>query len=168
MLTNGAYLKKLYGDTNALGFKAIDSDFTMEIKGFENIYLLTKQFPFPVLSPAGEIEVPTVGGASVWQPQQVKQNLQNPITLQETVAGTITDLMLKLITKGGTFDAKIYHGNPEKYLRIANIDRCFMQLESPDTDFENRSQVLTITGTLFYHFFGEYEVGNVATLYGDN
>jgi hypothetical protein len=34
-----------------------------------------------------------------------------------------------------------------------------MQMDAVDRDWENRSQILQFSGTLFYHYFGEtYEV----------
>lgn len=159
-VSTAAYLKGHYDATRALGAKVISSDFAFEIEGFEQYWLLCKQAPWPEVSPAGEIEVPSPLGASMWQPQQIKVAHQGQITLYETVAGSIDGMLVNLIARGGIFNAKIYEGTPQKYLRAKRIVDCFLQLDNPDRDWENRSQVLTFTGTLFFHYFGDVLAGN--------
>lgn len=159
-VSTAAYLKGHYDAARAIGAKAISSDFAFEIEGFEQNWLLCKQAPWPEISPAGEIEVPMPLGSTAWQPQQVKIAQQGQITLIETAVGSIDNMLIDLITKGGTFNAKVYEGTPQKYLRSKRIVDCFMQVDNPDRDWENRSQVLTFSGTLFFHYFGEITPGN--------
>lgn len=161
MLSNATHLKGLYDATKNTGDAAVSSDAALEIEGFENIWLLTKQFPWPELSSAGEIEVPGPLGMAHWQPQQLKVNQQGQVTLRESVAGTIHDAMLALIAGGGRFNAKVYEGTPDRFYRGARIVDCFIQLDNPDRDWENRSQVLTLSGTMFFHYFGETFPGNI-------
>lgn len=153
-VSSGAYLKTLFQNTAALGDKAISSDATFEIEGFEQISMLVKQFPWPELSPAGEIEVPMAMGASRWQPQQVKTNQQGQITLMETVKGHVAKFLEEVQAKGGRFNATVYEGTPDKYTQKARLIDCFIQLDNPDRDWENRSQILLVSGTLFFHYFG--------------
>jgi hypothetical protein len=143
-----------------LGYKAISSDFALEIVGYEEMYLLCKQAPWPDLTPQGEIEVTMPLGASRWQPQQVKPAQQGAITLMETMKGHISSTLLSIIADGGTFDATIYEGTPQNFLRKKQIWDCFMQLDNPDRDWENRSQILQFSGTLFFHYYGEVFEGN--------
>lgn len=161
-VSNAAYLKSFYDTTKNLGAKVISSDFTFEIEGFEQNYLLCKQAPWAELSPAGEIEVTAPLGQTIWQPQQVKTAQQGQITMMETVAGTIDNMMIELIAKGGIFNAKIYEGTPQKYLKAKRIVDCFIQLDNPDRDWENRSQIMLFSGTMFFHYFGEVLPGNSA------
>ena len=163
-VNTGAYLKGFHDKTAAMGDKAINSDFTFEIEGFEGTYLLAKQAPWPELSPQGEIEVPTPLGGKSWQPQQVATAQQGQISLYETTAGAIDDLLVSLLANGGKFNAKIYEGTPDKFLRVKRIQDCFIQMDVPDRDWENRSQPLMFSGTLFYHYFGEVETGNTDSL----
>ncbi|MFZ4504595.1 MAG: hypothetical protein ACOYM1_11660 [Methylovulum sp.] len=154
------YLKTFYSATQNLGYKAINSDFTFEIKGYEETYLLVKQAPWPELTPQGEIEIVMPLGATRWQPQQVKPAQQGAITLMETMKNHISETLLSIIADGGTFDATIYEGTPQNYLRKKLIWDCFMQIDPVDRDFENRAQILLLSGTLFYHYFGETYQGN--------
>ena len=154
------YLKGFSESTRALGRKAINSDFTIEIEGYEGMFLLTKQCPWPVLTTGGEIEVPTPLGSTVWEAQQVKTAQQGAISFLETAAGDIDQMLVDLIKDGGYFNAKIYEGTPKKYLRYKRIEDCFIQLDPVDRDWENRSQVLTFSGTMFYHYYGDVTKGN--------
>lgn len=159
-VSNSAYLKGFYDVTKSLGAKVISSDFTFEIDGFEQNYLLCKQAPWPEVSVAGEIEVAGPLGSPMWQPQQVKTNQQGQVSLMETVAGSVDNMLVNLITRGGMFNARIYEGTPQKFLRAKRIVDCFVQIDNPDRDWENRSQILMFTGTLFFHYFGEVIPGN--------
>ncbi|MDB5768023.1 MAG: hypothetical protein JWQ61_2837 [Collimonas fungivorans] len=160
-VSNPAYLQSLYNTARAMGDKAISSDAAFEIEGFEQMWLLTKQFPWPELSSAGEIEIPMPLGAAKWEAQQVKINQQGQITLMETKAGHVSKMMLNLIRTGGKFNAKVYEGTPSQFSVAKPIYDCFIQLDNPDRDWENRSQVLNISGTLFFHYFNEEIPGNI-------
>ncbi len=159
-VSTSALLKGHYDATRAQGLKAISSDFSLEIEGFETSWLKCKQFPWPQTSSAGEIEVPMPLGAMMYQPQQLKIAHQGQITLLEDVAGSVDQMLVNLITKGGTFNAKVYEGTPQKYLRVKRVVDCFFQVDDPDRDWENRAQVLSIAGTVFFHYFGETGAGN--------
>lgn len=155
-VNTGAYLKGLFNGAQALGDKVVASDAYFEIEGYEDLGLLIKQFPWPVLSVAGEIEVPLPMGGAMWQPQQTKINLQGGVTLLETREGHIqTFLQDVLSSQGGRFNAKVYEGEPASYVRACDIRQCFFRLDPADRDWENRGGLLMISGDLFFHYFGE-------------
>lgn len=160
-VSTGAFLQQSYNQIKALGDKSVSSDAMFVIDGFEHLRLLTKQFPFPVLTPGGEIAIANPMGAEAWQPQQVKVNQQGSITFYETVRGDMQTFIEAIVGIGGRFNAKVYEGSTERFHRAVQIRDCFLQLDNPDRDWENRAQVTTITGTLFFHFFGESIKGNV-------
>ena len=161
-VSNAQYLKTLYDVTKSLGDKVVNSDFTLEIDGYEQNYLLCKQAPWPEVSPGGEIEVSGPLGSGHFVPQQLKVHQQGQIAFYETVAGSIDNMMLGLLTGGrkARFNARIYEGTPQNFLKAKRIEDCFIQLDNPDRDWENRSQVLMFTGTLFFHYYGEIQDGN--------
>lgn len=150
-----AHLRGIYAATSALGDKVVSSDAVFEIEGHEELALLIKQFPWPELSPGGEIEVPMPNGAARWQPQQLKINQQGQVTFMETQAGHVQAMMERMIhDNGARFNATVYEGTQDDYTRKARIRDCFFQLDNPDRDWENRSQVMQISGTLFFMYFG--------------
>ena len=163
-VNTGSYLKSFHDATIAAGDKAINSDFTLEIEGYESVYLLCKQAPWPELSPQGEIEVPTPLGGKSWQAQQVATAQQSQVSFYETTAGAIDKMLVDMLANGGRFNAKVYEGTPDKYLRYKQLQDCFLQLDVVDRDWENRSQPLMFSGTMFYHYFGDVVEGNTDTL----
>lgn len=154
------FLHGVYSGTRALGDKAVSSDGSLEIEGYEGLWLLTKQFPYPVSSVGGEIEIAMPMGMNSVQPQQIKIAHQGQVMFYETTAGHISDALLNLLKTGARFNAKVYEGTPDSFIKAKRIVDCFMVIDDPDRDFENRSQALTIGGTIHYHYFGEEIVGN--------
>lgn len=160
-VSNAEYLKGMFNATRLLGDKSISSDATLEIEGHEDLLLLTKQFPWPEIGPAGEIEVATPIGAAMWQPQQLKVNQQGQLALMETTGGRVQQFMEDVIKTGGKFNATVYEGTPDRFYRAFKLEDCFFQPDNPDRDWENRSQITLITGTMFFHFFGDKIPGNI-------
>ncbi|HEX8590647.1 hypothetical protein [Pseudomonas sp.] len=153
-VSSAKVLQTTFNTTRALGDKAVSSDAQFVIKGYEDQSLLIKQFPWPLITPAGEIEIPGLLGTMMLQPQQGKTWAQSPVSIFETVNNTAGDMLVEILANGGTFDATVYQGTKDSYTRAAPLYGCFLVLENPDRDWENRSQILTFSGDLFYHFFG--------------
>lgn len=157
-VNTGSFLKGLYNTIKSLGEKSVSSDAVMIIEGYEDISLLIKQFPWPTLTPQGEIEIPTPLGGGFWQPQQIKTHQQGAISIAETRDGKIAKFLNELNgTNGGLFNAKMYEGTPDNYTRLVRIYACFIQMDNPDRDHENRSQITVYSGSLFFHYFGDDE-----------
>jgi hypothetical protein len=155
------FLKGSYNAQRLLGDKAIASDAIMVIDGFEQLQLLTKQFPWPELSTVGEIEVPGPLGSASWQPGQLKTAQQGAISFMETVGGQVHNFCDAVNARGGRFQATVYEGTPERFYRGCKLVDCFVQLDNPDRDMESRQQILLVTGTLFFHYFGDKIPGNI-------
>lgn len=159
-ILTGKQLGDLHAQVTAKTIKAINSDFVFEVEGYEHMWLLAKQVPWPTLSTTGEIEVPGPAGSATWQPQVAKKNLQGPITLMENKAGEVDKMLLELLTKGGIFNARVYEGvSPTNYSRYKPLKDCFIQCDPVDRDWENKGQILQFSGTLFYHYTGEVVEG---------
>lgn len=154
-VSNEQYLKSVFDSTTALGDKIVSSDAQFVIEGYENLSLLIKQFPWPILSSQGEIEVPGPMGTKSWQAQQVSTALQGPISMFETTAGQIQDMLRAINESGGYLSARVYEGTPENFSRSARIKKCFFVLDQVDRDFENRAQLMMLSGTIHFHYHGE-------------
>lgn len=159
--STGAFLAQSYGLVKALGDKSVSSDAMFVISGFEHLRLLAKQFPWPLLSPGGEIEFATPMGGTAGQPQQLKTFQQGQVTFYETVRGDIEAFIESVTAQGCKFSASVYEGTLEKHHRGVKIVDAWFQFDNPDRDWENRGQATTVSGTLFYHYFGEKIAGNV-------
>jgi hypothetical protein len=157
----GQYLKGIYGQAKASGQLAISSDAMIEFTGFEGMAMQLQGFPWPVLSPQGNIEVPTPLGGSRGIPQQVKTMLEGEVTMQETTAGSVSDMLLAMIAQGGTFNGKVYEGDTTNYKFYLPIYDAFLTVSAAERNWENRSQIVSLSGSLTYHFFGEKIPGNL-------
>lgn len=154
-------LKGFYNLSKAVGDKSINSDAYFDIEGFPGMGILIKQFPWPVLTPGGEIEMSGPMGSGMWQPQQLKVHQQAQVSFTETTTGAVHNFLKALSKKGWKFNAWIYEGSPDAYYRAVKIRDAFVQIDPTDRDWDNRTQVTMFSGTMFYHFFGEDKPGNI-------
>ena len=161
-------LGQMHSVIRGMGRKAINSDYSCSIEGFEDLWALTKQCPFPYSGSAGEIEVAGPLGSAMWERQQNKTAKQGTITFMETNEHRIDQAMRSMIAQsgeqGGWFNIKVFHGVPNKHIGGKILVDCFFVPDDLDTDWENRSQLLTVTGQLFYHYYGEDIPANSPTL----
>ena len=156
-----AVLIGYYNAARLLGDKSVSSDATLVIDGYEELSLLIKQFPWPVVGVLGEIEVPGPMGLQSWQPQALKTAFQGPLTLSETVSGSVATFLSKVAAGGAIFQATAYEGTPDAFHYAWRLRNGFFVPDAPDRDWENRSQITSISGTYFFHFFGEKIAGNI-------
>lgn len=154
MISTGAYQKSLHASSAALGAKIVSSDATLIIEGFEGLFHLTMEFPSPFLSPGDAIEVPGPLGTMTWQPSQVKTAQQSSISFLETVGGHTLSMFESMIGNGGTFNAKVYEGTPDNYLRVARLYNCMITIDPTTRTAEGRSELIRYSGTMSYLYFG--------------
>lgn len=158
------FLQGHYNAKQAVGAPSINSDATFEIEGHEDLMLNTKQFPWPTLGTAGEIEVAAPMGGMHYELQQLKTAQQGPITFTETVTGRVMRFMEEIVASGGKFNATVYEGTPDRFVRGYKLVGCFFVPDQIDRDWENRAQLTLVNGTLFFNFFGGKLPGNTPVL----
>jgi hypothetical protein len=159
-VTSADYLKGKYNAVRAIGSKAINSDSYMEIEGHEAIGVLIKQFPWPVFGAGGAFESATPGGGAMWHAEVAKANKQGQVVIDETVGGMVQRFVNDVMKAGGFFNAVVYEGSPEKFYRAYKLKDCLFVPDDTERGWENRTQILSISGNLYYHFFGEEIPGN--------
>lgn len=162
MINTAAYHAQNFKLTNALGDKVNAGDASFAPIGYGSLYLLIKQFPHPKISGGPEIEVPYVGGGTMFTQAPIRTNFQGPITLMETESGAAEQFLKDVLKGTGKFDARIYEsGTPARHLRSYKVVDCFINLDTSDRDWENKQQVLMLNGTIFGHYFGDVYPGNI-------
>ncbi len=144
-------LRDMHNASRAIGSSAIASDATFEIEGFESMALLTPQFPMPVPTTQGVLEMPGPLGTVMAQPLGLKVNHESPITLRETTAGNTSDELLDILLTGRQFNAKLYDKRSE---RTYWLFRCSFRPDSYVFGKRDRSQPLQLCGYLFYNYDG--------------
>lgn len=147
--------------TQAMGAKLNAGDATFAPVGYSGIHLLVKSFPHPFISGGQEIEVPMAGGGVYYEQSPIDPKFQGQVSFLETVAGTVRQFSADVVANGGFFDARIYEGTPERHYFSYMLERCFFTLDPADRDWESRTQVLMVSGTLRGMFFGRIDPGNI-------
>lgn len=153
-LQTAAFHQQNFNLLQALGSKLQVNNAVMAPVGFEGMNLLIKQFPHPIISGGQEIESYGPGGLMYYEQAPIKTAFQGPISFYETEALTVQQFMIDLIGQGGYFDARIYEGTLQNNIRAYRITRAFISLDAPDRDMEARGQLLVMSGTITYNYFG--------------
>lgn len=166
-ITTSKFLKQHLSLSQMIGQDAINSDATLQIDGYENMYIKCKSFPDPSSGIGGNIEVPLPLGNITYLPQQAKTAFNGSATFIETESRTVGTMLDELKLKGGFFDAWLYQGTPEKFVNRKRLVNCFFEQTAPTVrDMQSNTELLLIEGDLSGNYFGEIEKGNVETLRG--
>lgn len=161
MAEGADYHLKIFQLAAALGAKVTAAHATLVPIGYEGISMLIKQFPQPVLASGGEIETSLPSGTAAWEQAPLMTRFQGGFSIYETVASSASAFFAAVNAAGGYFDARIYEGTVDRHYKSSLLRRCFVTVEPPDRDSENRQMLLVYTGTLFGHYFGEDKPGNI-------
>lgn len=145
----------------SLGDNLISADATFVPQGFESARFVVKQFPDPKVSGGTEIEVAHAGGGSIYRQAPFDAKFTGGFMMYENVAGTAQRFVEDVMARGGYFDARIYEGTPERNYSSKLVVQCFVRLDPTDRDWENRQQVVMISGTIFGHYYGQTFRGNI-------
>lgn len=175
-VTRASVIKGFHESARAQGDMRVSADYSLQIDGFEDHWLFCRTQFWPLLTAGEGIEVPSPLGAAMWQPSQSKFHQQAQVTFQESSSGIIQSMfkdMLVCTNQQGSVDGKagmarfnawVYYGTPgepEKYIQRARIEHAFIVVDEPvETDWESRTEIITIPGTIYYHFYGQYEDGS--------
>ena len=149
-------LAKNYKTAQALGQKEAQCDAYFEIEGYENLKFLAKTFPRPVLASAGTLESYLPNGVKVQQPQQLQVAQTHEVSFYVTKGGQVEKALNALNNSGGIFQATVHLGQADKPYASYPLTDCFIAEISPlDQDIEGVGQHVMMSGTLYYHYFGE-------------
>ena len=149
-------LAKNYKTAQALGQKEAQCDAYFEIEGYENLKFLAKTFPRPVLASAGTLESYLPNGVKVQQPQQLQVAQTHEVSFYVTKGGQVEKALNALNNSGGIFQATVHLGQVDKPYASYPLTDCFIAEIPPlDQDIEGVGQHVMMSGTLYYHYFGE-------------
>ena len=149
-------LAENYKTAQALGQKEAQCDAYFEIEGYENLKFLAKTFPRPVLASAGTLESYLPNGVKVQQPQQLQVAQTHEVSFYVTKGGQVEKALNALNNSGGIFQATVHLGQVDKPYASYPLTDCFIAEISPlDQDIEGVGQHVMMSGTLYYHYFGE-------------
>lgn len=166
-LNSGAFLKQHHNLRHTMGADATNSDATLVIDGYENLFIKLKSFPDPGSNIASNIEVPLPLGNTYDKAGQAKTSFNGSASFIETEDRVVQAMLDQIKHKGGYFDCWLYQGTPDHFVNRKRLIKCFFVQTAPtQRDFSSNTEVLLIEGDLYGNYFGEIENGNVGTLMG--
>lgn len=154
MLQTPNTLRENFLAAKALGDKLFSSDAILVPEGNEDMFLLFKEFPMPVLSTGEAAEAPLPHGGVAYEPTQIKTNFQGQVSIADTTKKSVEAFLAKVRNNKGKFNAWLYEGTKEKYAKAYYIEDMSIALDAVGRDTEARQQLLYITGTAFFNYFG--------------
>lgn len=168
MALNGFDLLKGHHNLrHTMGLDATNSDATLAIDGFENMFIKCKAFPDPNSGIAHNVEVALPLGNKYDKAGQRVTAFNGSATFIETEDRAVQSMLDQIIANGGYFDAWLYQGSPEYYVNRKRLVKCFFVQTAPtQRDFSSNTEILLIEGDLYGNYFGEIEEGNASTLVG--
>lgn len=168
-LSSGRHLLGQRNLRHTMGADAVNSDATLVIFGYENMYIKIKSFPDPSSGVQSAIEVPTPLGTTYSKAGQRNPKFEGSASFIETEDRAVQAMFNEIIANGGYFDAWLYHGTPNYYVNRKHLRDCvFVQSSPTQRDFSSNTEVLTVEGDIHGLYFLEMEEGNAKTLMGGN
>lgn len=149
------------------GAPMLACDGMLEPEGFESLRMLITGWSRPITTHNDDADINYAGGLQAAVPGVPKTHHTNSITFIETDSGIIQEFSEWLMERSGSINCWAYDGRPDRARRKYLLQDCTFTFENGgDIQSDSRSQIMTLTATMGYMYFGM----NAATepLPGDN
>jgi hypothetical protein len=123
---------------------------------FASVRLLIKSMPYPVVTNLDPAEVDVAGGLQFTVAGTPKTSYQGQITVTETEGGNGSTFAEFVVANGGSIDCDFFVGRLDNFSRAYELTDCKIRFDSPSMEASSRSQVLDISGSIDYMFFGAF------------
>lgn len=161
-LPSYAYYRKEYETAKSLGAAALACNAIMIPTGHESLRLLIQNFTRPMATNNDAADVDYAGGLAAHIAGVPKTSFESSITVIETETGAIAKFAQAIVDNGGYLaEAVIVFGQSDggakagaTAYKIFDITITFSD-GGGEIDASSRSQILTISGSLRYMYFGE-------------
>lgn len=156
-----ASYRKDYETAKALGAPAIACNAVMIPTGHESMRLLIQNFPLPIATRNDSADVDYGGGLASHTPGVAKTNFEGSITVIETETAATNNFAQWVTDNGGEisectiiFGASDGTAKNAKAYKILDVAITFSD-GGGDVDSSSRSQILTVSGSTRFMYFGE-------------
>ena len=161
-LPSYARLRKNYETAKGLGAPALACNAILVPKGHENLFLLFQNFTRPMPTNNDAATVDYAGGLESHVAGIAKTSFETSITCIETEKGMIHNFAQAIVDNGGFLDqARVIFGASDgtqnagtKVYDIFDLTPTFGD-GGGEFDASSRSQILTVSGSMRYMYFGE-------------
>ena len=148
------HLRGDYDAAKALGAPLLSCQGMLVPRAAPDMRLLFQSFPRPIVTNNDIAEVAYAGGLQSYVPGTPKTSYQGSVTLLETETGRVSQFAELILSLGGLTDCDYYDGRPGYFTRVYELQDCAFTFEPADGQADGRSQVMTISGSIQYMFFG--------------
>lgn len=155
---NPILMSELRGDFQAakqLGTPMLACQGMLVPRGAPEMRLLFQSFPRPIVTNNDIGDVAYAGGLQSHVAGTPKTSYQGSITMLETETGIIGQFAELILANGGIMDCDYYDGRPERFTKVFELLDCAFTFEPADMQSDGRSQVVTVSGSIQYMFFGD-------------
>lgn len=160
----GRFLERKYDSMKSRGDFIVSANAMIVFKGFEGMKFLAKNFPFPVPTNLGAIDVPGPNSLMFAQPAQRKVKHEGQITMMENRLGDLKDFCEQLVSADSwsRLQGRVYEGTDDNYTDYSVFrDAIWTPDDGFERAWEDSTQLATISGSFVYHFFGERGKGGL-------
>lgn len=117
--------------------------------------LLFQTFPVPYVTNTDSTEVAGAGGLQWSVPGVPRTAFNGSCQLIETGKCKAREFTELVMSSGGVSDCIVYHGRPDRYILQSELLDCAFTFEPGEASADGRGQVMMISGTLDYMYFGD-------------
>lgn len=157
MARNSAgFLERKYDAMKARGDMIVSANAMIVFKGFEGMKFLTKNFPWPVATNLGTIEVPGPNSLKFAQPAQRLIMMTGQLTMMENRLGDLKKFCEELVSapSWSRLQGTVYEGTDDNFTHSAEFRDAVWTPEAMERAWEDSTQLATVGGAFVYHYFG--------------
>ncbi len=161
-LPSYSYLKKEYETAKSLGSPALACNAVLVPKGHEHLRLLIQNFPRPMVTNNDPADVDYAGGLQAHRTGTPKTNFEGSLTVIETEKGAMAKFAQAMVDAGGELEScRVFFNLSDGATNSGTIEYVIYDVAFtfPDgggeIDASSRSQILTVSGSIRYMYFGE-------------
>ena len=155
---NPILMSELRGDYQAakqLGAPMLACQGMLVPRGAPEMRLLFQSFPRPIVTNNDIAEINYARGLKAHTAGSPNTSYQGSITMLETETGIVGQFAELIMANGGIMDCDYYDGRPERFTKVFELEDCAFTFEPADMQSDGRSQVVTVSGSIQYMFFGD-------------
>lgn len=160
----GGFLERKYDAMKSRGDMIVSANAMIVFKGFDGIKLLTKNFPYPVATNLGPIDVPGPNSLMFAQPSQRKIKHEGQLTMMENRLGDLKKFCEDLVSADSwsRLQGRVYEGTDDNYTDFIEFrDAIWTPDDGFERAWEDNTQLATISGSFVYHYFGRSTKGGL-------
>lgn len=155
-------LRQDYEAAKSLGAAALACNAVLIPKGFENLSLLIQNFPRPMVTNNDPADVDYAGGLAAHVQGVPKTSFEGSITVIETEQATLSKFAEAIVANGGCLsECRVVFGTSDGTQNAGAISYTIHDVAftfsdgGGEIDASSRSQILTVSGSIRYMYFGE-------------